>query len=299
MAQDNPFSLKALFTQSQAQPSTIPTTIQQVTGVNVPGAQVGLSNLARTPGFLNKVKAGWSGLKSSFDSNKDGKVDANGFFNQFTNAGGIAGIALNALSNVQAPNQPAYQAPAYATPYANLMNGFTLDSFLKGPTTIGSNFYNTQQYSPTELLQYMTTGLPDTSNNSWYTGPGAGSMGPVPPAPQAPQQTAPQQGAPVVQPRAPVQSMPVSNWQSAPQMGLADYNALAMKAEAASMLHDPAARTLKDTSISSRFDPMAGHNAFVKKMDMAKYAGELNPGKALEDAQFNEEMARKLASMSQ
>lgn len=291
MAQNNPFSLKFLFTQTQ--PAPAPTTIQQATGVNPEQFKAGLSNFANTKGFAAKAKALWGGLKSTVDSNGDGKPDLQGGVNRLLSPAGVPGMVASAVSSIQAPAAPQPQ-PVPQTPYSSFMNGFSLDNFLKGAPQIGSNFYSTPQYSPMAPLQPSPYGLPDTSNNNWYTGPGAGSMGPVPPVPQ---DTA--QGAPVVQPRAPVQSMPVSNWQSAPQMGLADYNSLATRSEAANMVSDPYARTMKDTSLSSRFDPMAGHNAFIQRMDTAKYAGELNPSKALEDAKFAEEMARKAANMSQ
>jgi hypothetical protein len=291
MAQDNPFSLKFLFAQTQ--PAPAPTTIQQATGVNPEQFKSGLSNFANTKGFAAKAKALWGGLKSTVDSNGDGKPDLQGGVNRLLSPTGVPGMVASAVSNIQAPVAPQPQ-PVPQTPYSSLMNGFSLDTFLKGIPQIGTNFYNTPEYSSSGLPQAPQYGLPDTSNNSWYTGTGAGSMGPVPPAPQDPAQ-----GAPVVQPRVPVQSMPVSNWQSTPQMGLADYNSLAMRSEAANMVNDPSARNMKDTSVASRFDPLAGHNAFVQRMDMAKYAGELNPGKALEDAKFAEEMARKLGNMAQ
>jgi hypothetical protein len=301
MTQDNSFSLKFLFNQSQSASTGVPTTIHQVTGINVPGAQAGLNNLARTPGFLNKVKAAGSALKSSFDSDKNGSVDARGFWNQLTNRAGVVGIAADALSNVQAPTQqaPAQYQPAPQTPYSSLMNGFSLDTFLQGIPQIGANFYNTPQYSPSTALQTPQYGqLPDLSTNAWYTGTGAGSMGPVPAAPQAgqPQPQAPQQ-APQTRPTP--DKMPVVNWQSAPSMSLADYNALNMKGEAARLVNDPNSRSVGYTTIAQRFDPLAGHYAHVQKMDMAKYAGDLSPSKSLEDAQFNQEMARKLANLSQ
>jgi len=231
---------------------------------------------------------------------------------------GVPANVVNTLAYTGDPSRGTTMPQAQYVPTGNSVfgNSMGLDSygfFANAPQSIDSNFYNTQPLSSFGQLMAPQYGqLPDLSNNAWYQGPGAGSMGPVPPAPQAPVQapvapvapTAPSttiSGIMGANKPTPVQypNNAVAMYNAAPMMSKADMNAINMKAGAANMLYDPMSRTMKDTSISSRFDPMARHNAFVKKLDMAKYAGELNPGKALEDAQFNAEMNAKLASMAQ
>lgn len=299
--------------------------------------------LAKTKDFVGDVWGGTKALLNSGSLNNawdmtkagatsavtsgDGSLDAKDVMK--ANALGPWGIGLNTLAHIGDPSRSNPSQPTTTTeqssqwapqqgyyPYSQAMSGTALDSFFQAPAPIGSNFFNTQpSQSLSSYLQTPQYGTVDTSNNNWFTGTGAGSMGPVPPVTDPQPQTQPAPLTPVAPATTisgimgaskPTPTAPVSRpnsaldmYNAAPMVTKSDINAMAMKAEAASMLHDPMARTLKDTSISSRFDPMAGHNAFVKKMDMAKYAGELNPGKALEDAQFNQAMQEKLAGMAQ
>ena len=273
-------------------------------------------NLVTAPSFGAAVDTAKTGYVQSVDRNNDGVISPWEGMRSYMI--GVPGNVLNTLAYTGDPSRGTTLPQAQYVPTGNSVfgNSMGLDSygfFANAPQSIGSNFYNTQPLSSFGQLMAPQYGqLPDLSNNAWYQGPGAGSMGPVPPATQAPVQ------APVapVAPTAPVTTISgimaankptpvqypnnaVAMYNAAPVMSKADMNAINMKAEAANMIYDPAARTMKDTSVSSRFDPMAGHNAFIKKLDMAKYAGELNPGKALEDAQFNAEMNAKLASMAQ
>lgn len=273
-------------------------------------------NLVTAPSFGAAVDTAKTGYVQSVDRNNDGVISPWEGMRSYMI--GVPGNVLNTLAYTGDPSRGTTLPQAQYVPTGNSVfgNSMGLDSygfFANAPQSIGSNFYNTKPLSSFGQLMAPQYGqLPDLSNNAWYQGPGAGSMGPVPPATQAPVQ------APVapVAPTAPVTTISgimaankptpvqypnnaVAMYNAAPVMSKADMNAINMKAEAANMMYDPAARTIKDTSVSSRFDPMAGHNAFIKKLDMAKYAGELNPGKALEDAQFNAEMNAKLASMAQ
>ena len=119
----------------------------------------------------------------------------------------------------------------------------------------------------------------------------------------APQATAPQATVPSTPtaPKVTPQTMPVSNfdYNSAPAMTIADMNKLKMQAEFSNYFTDPSSRGINYTSVAQRFNPLARHEAFIKSMNMAKYAGELNPTQAYEDAMFQQEMAQKLANMYQ
>jgi hypothetical protein len=273
-------------------------------------------NLVTAPSLGAAVNTAKTGYVQSVDRNNDGVISPWEGMRSYMI--GVPGNIFNTLAYTGDPSRGTTLPQAQYVPTGNSVfgNSMGLDSygfFANAPQSIGSNFYNTQPLSSFGQLMAPQYGqLPDLSNNAWYQGPGAGSMGPVPPAPQAPVQ------APVapVAPTAPATTISgimgsnkptpvqypnnaVAMYNAAPAMTKADMNALKMKAEAANMIYDPAARTMKDTSIASRFDPLAGHKAHVYRMDLAKYAGELNPGKALEDAQFNAEMNAKLASMAQ
>lgn len=274
----------------------------------------GAKTVLQTPGWEAKGNVLLGGVQGYVDPGNDGPdiYDA-ARVGTYGPVGGLIG-SLNYIGK----NQPAAMPQAQYVPTGNSVfgNSMGLDSygfFANAPQSIGSNFYNTQPLSSFGQLmapQYSATGS-DWLNTYFPTlGDRTAAQGPA--APQAPVQapvapvapTAPSttiSGIMGANKPTPVQypNNAVAMYNAAPTMSKADMNAINMKAGAANMLYDPMSRTMKDTSISSRFDPMAGHNAFVKKLDMAKYAGELNPGKALEDAQFNAEMNAKLASMAQ
>jgi hypothetical protein len=278
----------------------------------------GAKTVLQTPGWKAKGNVLFSGAKGYADSGKDGP-DAYDAIKVAT--AGPWGALIGSLNYI-GQNQPATMPQAQYVPTGNSVfgNSMGLDSygfFANAPQSIGSNFYNAQPLSSFGQLMAPQYGqLPDLSNNAWYQGPGAGSMGPVPPAPQAPVQAPVAPVAPAA-PAAPATTIsgitgapkptptkqPYNNalamYNAAPMMGRSDINALNMKTEAANMVNDPSARQVGYTSIAQRFNPLAGHEAHVRKMDLAKYAGELSPDRALEDAKFNEEMAAKIATMAQ
>jgi hypothetical protein len=299
--------------------------------------------LAKTKDFVGDVWGGTKALLNSGSLNNawdmtkagatsavtsgDGSLDAKDVMK--ANALGPWGIGLNTLAHIGDPSRSNPSQPTTTTeqssqwapqqgyyPYSQAMSGTALDSFFQAPAPIGSNFFNTQpSQSLSSYLQTPQYGTVDTSNNNWYTGTGAGSMGPVPPvtAPQPQTQPAPLtpvapattisgiMGANKPTPTAPVSrpNSALDMYNAAPVTTRGDLNAIKIGTEVANYLNDPNSRTISHTSIAQRFNPLAGHEAHVRKMDLAKYAGELSPDRALEDAKFNEEMARKMASMSQ
>lgn len=273
-------------------------------------------NLVTAPSLGAAVNTAKTGYVQSVDRNNDGVISPWEGMRSYMI--GVPGNIFNTLAYTGDPSRGTTLPQAQYVPTGNSVfgNSMGLDSygfFANAPQSIGSNFYNTQPLSSFGQLmapQYSATGDDWLSTYFPTLGDRASAQGPV--APQAPVQ------APVapVAPTAPVTTISgimaankptpvqypnnaVAMYNAAPMMSKADMNAINMKAEAANMIYDPAARTMKDTSIASRFDPLAGHKAHVYRMDLAKYAGELNPGKALEDAQFNAEMNAKLASMAQ
>lgn len=92
---------------------------------------------------------------------------------------------------------------------------------------------------------------------------------------------------------------PGFNFMGAPAMGKADYNALFNKSEAANYVNDPNSRIINNNSVSDRFNVLGGHEAMIRKLNMAKYLGELNPTAAYGDAQFQQEWAMKNAGLQQ
>lgn len=89
------------------------------------------------------------------------------------------------------------------------------------------------------------------------------------------------------------------NFFGAPSMTQGDMNALRMKSEAAGFF-DPANRQVTmGGGIGSRFNVLGAHDAMQRRLDMAKYAGSLNPTHDYQDAQFQQELAMKAANMAQ
>lgn len=88
------------------------------------------------------------------------------------------------------------------------------------------------------------------------------------------------------------------NYNSAPAMGKADYNRLALQSEAAGMVNNPMNRQIGYTSIAQRFNPTAGHDRFVDNMNKAKFRDDINVQGAYEDDLYQKEMARKLSMLS-
>lgn len=269
----------------------------------------GIKTFIQTPGLKAKGNLLLGGLQGYADTGKDG-YDASDALR--VGLGGQLGAGIGTFHQIGQNSAPAMPQAQYV-PTGNSVfgNSMGLDNFFaNSPQSIGSNFFNTQPLSSFGQLMAPQYGqLPDLSNNAWYQGPGAGSMGPVPPAPQAPTQAPVAPTAPattisgIIGANKPAQvqqpNNAVATYNAAPVMGRSDINAINMKSEAANMVNDPNARQMNSNSIAQRFNPLAGHEAHIRSMDMAKYAGELNPGKALEDAQFNQEMAVKLAGKAQ
>ena len=80
-------------------------------------------------------------------------------------------------------------------------------------------------------------------------------------------------------------------YNSAPVMSLAEQNQIKNSAITADFVTNPSSRRISVPTVASRFDGLAAHNAFTKHLDMAKYAGELSPSAAYEDAQWKKKLA--------
>jgi hypothetical protein len=279
-------------------------------------------NLVTAPSIGAAVNSAKTGYVQSVDRNNDGVVSPwEGLRSWMI---GVPANVVNTLAYTGDPSRGTTMPQAQYVPTGNSVfgNSMGLDSygfFANAPQGVDSALhnqwlsYNTTPLSSFGQLMAPQYGqLPDLSNNAWYTGTGAGSMGLVPPAPEAPVQAP----VPTVAPTAPSTTISgimgankptpvqypnnaVAMYNAAPMMSKADMNAIAAKSEMANYLTNPDSRTISHTSIAQRFNPLAGHEAHVRKMDLAKYANELSPTRALEDAQFNQEMAMKLANMAQ
>lgn len=277
----------------------------------------GAVNIVTAPSISAGIDMAKTGFVSSVDRNNDGVISPAEAGRAYVS--GPTGNIFNTLAYAGDPSRGVTLPQAQYVPTGNSVfgNSMGLDSFFaNAPQGVDSNLYNQWlSYNTTPLSSFGQSldtqygALPDLSNNAWYQGTGAGSMGPVPPA-QSPAVQAP------VTPTAPSTTISgimgmntpappqypnnaIAMYNAAPVMTKADMNAINMKAEVANYLNDPNSRTISHTSIAQRFNPLAGHEAHVRKMDLAKYANELSPAQALEDAKFNEEMARKVALMSQ
>lgn len=218
-------------------------------------------------GSINKaLSTATSGAMASADVNKDGTVS--GWEMLKVGLTGLPKLTLDTMANIGDPTR--------GTVLGDVKTGDGVKTNISMPS-LDKMPVQTMPVSQPATVQQPARPTPPSTTISGIMGLGAGIAGTSFPSGQSAQ----------------------AIYNAAPVMTKADTNAINMKAGAANMVNDPSARAIKDTSISSRFNPLAGHAAHVYKMDLAKYAGELNPAKALEDAKFNQEMNEKLAGMAQ
>jgi len=212
-------------------------------------------------------------------------------------AGNPLGAVYYGIKGFNTPTQQGWGSAISKTPYNQPIGDiqqFSPQDFSNQIPSLASNLF-----TPSIPKGDYGTTVQDFSNT--FSAP-MGSGLQMPQEPGAEQQAS-ASVAPAVatQPKVTPTKMPTSDfdYSSIPAMTIADMNKLKSQIEFSSYLTNPASRQIGYSSIAQRFNPLAGHEAFIRQMDMAKYAGELNPSKSLEDAEFQQEMARKLATMYQ
>jgi len=148
----------------------------------------GLWTFLQTPGLQARGDLLLGGISGYADTGRNGPDISDAFR---IASGGFLGAGIGTFHQIGLNSDSTMSQAQYA-PTGNSVFGNSrgLDNFFaNAPQSIGSNFYNTQPLSSFGLSSFGRSSfdqftapqygqLPDLSNNAWYTGTGAGSMGP-------------------------------------------------------------------------------------------------------------------------
>lgn len=218
-------------------------------------------------GSINKaLSSATSGAMTAADTNKDGVVD--GWEMLKVGFTGLPKLTLDTMANIGDPTRGMVLGDVKTGD--GVKTNISMPSLDKMPV-------QAMPVSQPATVQQPARPTPPSTTISGIMGLGAGIAGTSFPSGQSAQ----------------------AIYNAAPVMTKADINAINNSAMVANAISNPAARTVSHGSVASRFDPLAGHNAFVKKLDMAKFSGELNPTAAYADDQFNKQMQAELAGKAQ
>ena len=230
----------------------------------------GAGTLLQSGSVNDAVSTATAGAMSAADSNKDGTVSGWELFK--TGFTGFPKLALDTMANVGDPTRGT--AAGDTKTGLGIKAGVSMPSLDKMPV-------QTMPVSQPATAQQPVKNLPPSTTISGILGGIAGA------------------GANAVKASMPSGQSALDIYNAAPVMSKADINAINNSAMVANAISNPAARTVSYGSVADRFNPLAGHNAFVKKLDMAKFSGELNPSAAYADDQFNKQMQAQLAGKAQ
>lgn len=226
----------------------------------------GTGTLLQSDSINKALSTATSGAMTAADTNKDGIVS--GWEMLKVGFTGWPKLTLDTMANIGDPTR--------GTILGDVKTGDGVKTNISMPS-LDKMPVQTMPVSQPATVQQPARPAPPSTTISGIMGLGAGIAGTSFPSGQSAQ----------------------SIYNAAPVMTKADINAINNSAMVANAISNPAARTVSYGSVASRFNPLAGHNAFVKRLDMAKYAGELNPEAAYADAQFAAEQKRKVQGMAQ
>ena len=227
----------------------------------------GAGTLLQSDSVNNAMSTATAGAMAAADTNKDGTVS--GFEMLKTGFTGFPKLALDAMANIGDPTrgQPTTSVDGTKTG-ANVSSSFPTVSLDKMPVQ-AMPISGVAQSAVSGVAGPITNqpkATPPTTTISGIMGLGAGIAG-----------------------AKPMTAQQIYN--SAPVMSLAEQNQIKNSAITADFVTNPSSRRISVPTVASRFDGLAAHNAFTKHLDMAKYAGELSPSAAYEDAQWKKKLA--------
>lgn len=229
----------------------------------------GTGTLLQSGSVNSAISTATAGAMSAADANKDGTVSA--FEMLKVGLTGFPKLTLDTMANIGDPTRGTATAGN-----AGVKTGDATKASVSMPS-LDKMPVQTMPISQPATAQQPVKAAPPSTTISGIMGLGAGIAGTSMPSGQS----------------------ALSIYNAAPMMTKADINAINNSAMVANAISNPAARTVSYGSVAARFNPLSGHNAFTKRLDMAKYAHELDPAAAYADAQFAAEQKRKVQGMAQ